>query len=492
MAARRRRGPSEPEGGAASEAPLSALLGSVQLSRAVVARLEARMRQQVRAAVDAQASQQRSLALGGDLDAPWRSVGAVGCLRAFKMRGRDPEAGELHWPTTERSATDEFTINEESTMARIAAGGVFASATGAAGVSRGRSGTRVRIQREDKRGAMRGELEMQAFRAFGRVQGHFRDIVGAHYAANSADFLQQQRLLSPYVTDATVLRSIRASKDSYFGIKWVCEMAPSSLLLSSGSSSTKRDCCFLEMIGFTADAQGREVGFVAVASVEAPECPPFPGFLRVARVRMQRTLIVRATDATLATSELFIMGESDDARSASSLAVNARLRVLMTVMNDVSLVIDSQNLVKQTLIPQRPWIPDGARIACSICSREFHFFKRRRHHCRLCGELVCKTCYVLRTVPCGDFAITASAAMANEDGHAAFPLLVPARTRPQRAVTDNQKRQEDLSEVETTKFCVRCVMGLRSIDKRLDTFAQEISKRKFWSLWWLASVHGRL
>lgn len=497
-ATRRRRGTSggsgPADGNVAGDAPLSALLSTVQLSRAVVARLEARMKQQVRAAVDAQAAQQRSLALGGDLDAPWRAAGAVGCLRAFKMRGRDPAAGELHWPTTERSAADEFTINEESTMARTAVGGVFASAAGAAGVSRAR--TRNRMAGLETTGPMRDELDMQSFRVFGRVQGHFRDIVDAHYAANSADFLQQQRLLSPYVTDATVLRSIRASKDSYFGIKWVSETAPSSLLLSSGSSSSsaKRDCCFLEMVGFTADAHGREVGFVAIASVEAPECPPFPGFLRVARVQMQRTMLVRATDASLATSELFIMGESDDARSASSLAVNARLRVLMAVLNDVSLVIDSQNLVKQTLIAPQPWVPDDARIACSVCSRKFHFLKRRRHHCRLCGELVCKTCYVFRTVPCADFAATASVATAGATGTAAFPPLAPsapARIRPQRAVTDNnQKRREDQGEVVATKFCVRCIMGLRAIDKRLDVFAQEISKRKCRVLLWMRSVQA--
>lgn len=64
---------------------------------------------------------------------------------------------------------------------------------------------------------------IQSYRTFGRVQGNYRDIVDAHYAATSSDFIQQQKLLSPVVTDGAVLHTIRATKDSYLGIKWLAE-----------------------------------------------------------------------------------------------------------------------------------------------------------------------------------------------------------------------------------------------------------------------------
>ncbi|KAF0701367.1 Aste57867_8148 [Aphanomyces stellatus] len=38
------------------------------------------------------------------------------------------------------------------------------------------------------------------------------------------------------------------------------------------------------------------------------------------------------------------------------------------------------------------WVPDTDRPACSLCSRAFHTLVRRRHHCRVCGEVVCFQC----------------------------------------------------------------------------------------------------
>merc|ERR1712018_841804 len=37
------------------------------------------------------------------------------------------------------------------------------------------------------------------------------------------------------------------------------------------------------------------------------------------------------------------------------------------------------------------WVPDDASNNCSCCKSEFTVLNRR-HHCRRCGNLVCKTC----------------------------------------------------------------------------------------------------
>ncbi|OQR81528.1 hypothetical protein THRCLA_11647 [Thraustotheca clavata] len=37
------------------------------------------------------------------------------------------------------------------------------------------------------------------------------------------------------------------------------------------------------------------------------------------------------------------------------------------------------------------WIDDNLRSNCYICNRKFNLF-RRRHHCRMCGEVVCTSC----------------------------------------------------------------------------------------------------
>jgi rabenosyn-5 len=36
-----------------------------------------------------------------------------------------------------------------------------------------------------------------------------------------------------------------------------------------------------------------------------------------------------------------------------------------------------------------PWAPDAAAAACPLCAAPFHPLTNRKHHCRLCGQLVC-------------------------------------------------------------------------------------------------------
>jgi len=199
------------------------------------------------------------------------------------------------------------------------------------------------------------------------------------------------------------------------------------------------------MVGYTTDTNGQEIGVVATASVDVPECPELSRSMKLTRVRMKRTmLVIPSSDTPKVTSDVFVMGSSE--ANESSIVAHAQHRLNMAVLNDISLVIDSQNIAKQTLVLQENWVPDEQRPSCSICSRKFHFMCRRRHHCRLCGDVVCKTCYVTRSVPDTHM----------EDSSGCKP--------------------GDASAICQTKLCVRCVMGLRAVDKRLDKFSQQVSK----------------
>uniref|UniRef100_A0A0N5ANH8 FYVE-type domain-containing protein n=1 Tax=Syphacia muris TaxID=451379 RepID=A0A0N5ANH8_9BILA len=43
------------------------------------------------------------------------------------------------------------------------------------------------------------------------------------------------------------------------------------------------------------------------------------------------------------------------------------------------------------------WLSDNDVKNCQICMAAFHSFSRRRHHCRLCGRIMCGTCSVFLT-----------------------------------------------------------------------------------------------
>ncbi|KAL3665977.1 hypothetical protein V7S43_008775 [Phytophthora oleae] len=408
-------------------APTPTAFAPVSLSRSQAARLETMMKQQVQDAVLARTAQ---LSKENRLDSDWRFVSSLGQLKTFKLQGTDSFSSTSSWATTLERSNRATACNVND---RISSGShtwtTRSRSTRYGRMSFSRRTVGATIGRRDP---LDPRPPLRSFRTFGRVQGNYRDIVDAHHASNSVDFIQQQKLLSPVVIDGAVLRTIRATKDSYLGLKWIAE----------NSFAGKRDICFVEMVGYTINTNGQEIGFVAMASVDVPECPELTGSMKFTRVRIKRTmLVVSSADTPKATSDVFVMGASET--NESSLIAHAHYRLNMAVLNDISLVIDSQNIAQQTLVLHKNWVPDESRPACNICSRSFHFMYRRRHHCRLCGDVVCKTCYVTRAVPGADM----------EEGY---------RRKP--------------TEICQTKFCVRCVMGLRAMDKRLDKFSQQISK----------------
>uniref|UniRef100_M4BVG6 FYVE-type domain-containing protein n=1 Tax=Hyaloperonospora arabidopsidis (strain Emoy2) TaxID=559515 RepID=M4BVG6_HYAAE len=386
------------------------------------------MTQQVQDAVLARTMQ---LSSDNKLDSDWRHVGTLGHLKAFKIRGVDSFSSTSSWATTLKrsSRATACTVDDRISISTC-------TSTSQRSIQ---SRTKMSTATHRTVGATIGRHNpldpcppLQSSRIFGRVQGNYRDIVDVHYATNSVDFVQGQKLLSPGVIDGAVLLNIRSTRDSYLGIKWLAE----------NTFAGKRDVCFVEMTGYTTDTDGQEIGFVALASVDVPECPELTGSMKLTRVRMKRTMLVTpAEDEPKTTSEVFVMGAIE--ANESALVALAQYRLKMAVLSDISLVIDSQNIAKQKLAPHKNWVPDECRPSCSICSRKFHFVNRRRHHCRLCGDIVCKACYVVRAVP---------------------------------GIVDPVEGYSSDLVICRTKFCVRCVVSLRVMDKQLDRFSRRMSR----------------
>ncbi|EEY57901.1 uncharacterized protein PITG_00489 [Phytophthora infestans T30-4] len=51
----------------------------------------------------------------------------------------------------------------------------------------------------------------------------------------------------------------------------------------------------------------------------------------------------------------------------------------------------ADNLFVSHLVDSADWVADHERNLCYVCTRPFGTF-RRKHHCRMCGEVVCKNC----------------------------------------------------------------------------------------------------
>uniref|UniRef100_K3X083 FYVE-type domain-containing protein n=1 Tax=Globisporangium ultimum (strain ATCC 200006 / CBS 805.95 / DAOM BR144) TaxID=431595 RepID=K3X083_GLOUD len=370
----------------------------VQLTLAHAAQLEASLHAQLQDALRVYHENYANgfAAVGGDrLDAPWKYVGSVGRLKTYKVAGMETS------PTRQRRQRP--TQPQNDVLAPL------------------------------------GHV-VQSYRTSGKIQGFYKDILRVHHTENSLEFLNQQTLLYPDTVDAAVLHTMRSTPDQeqYFGIKWAAMTSPSPDI-------GHRDYCYVEMLGYTVDFQGKEIGFSVSASVDIPECPNMFATNHVTRVRMRNTMLIIPTQDAQSTSEIFVMGVKEVVDS--SLGTNAHHRHFMAILSDMSLVIDSHNITQQSLIPTNEWVPDRDRVECNICCRKFNFLFRRKHHCRLCGEVICRTCLVKRSIP--------SARGADDEGKS-FPS-------PKHSIA-------------TEKFCVRCVMSLRAIDRRRNNFTQQVFK----------------
>lgn len=55
----------------------------------------------------------------------------------------------------------------------------------------------------------------------------------------------------------------------------------------------------------------------------------------------------------------------------------------------------NDDFLVQHLVDPTDWVSDKERTLCNVCTRQFSTF-RRKHHCRMCGEIVCSNCTLLK------------------------------------------------------------------------------------------------
>ncbi|KAF4131339.1 FYVE zinc finger domain-containing protein [Phytophthora infestans] len=251
----------------------------------------------------------------------------------------------------------------------------------------GSEGPLTAIRKESTEGLTNSE-----FRLFGCIQGDWRNFINFFYAETSEELFEWNQFMYGYAVDAVVLKNIH-TRDSgkpheYLGLKWTC--------LQPSSFGRKRDNCFLEYLTYTKDELGRSVGVRVTLPVEIDECPDLYRSLRVKRIKTHNVAIVRPAGSSSEATQLFVMSENDFA----GLSVSAKnFKKFMRIYNDMALFVDSKHILKQGMICKTNWMPNNSRKACTNCQLPFNAATRRRSHCRLCGDIFCNHCLIVRNVP---------------------------------------------------------------------------------------------
>ncbi|KAG7399678.1 hypothetical protein PHYBOEH_008185 [Phytophthora boehmeriae] len=263
-------------------------------------------------------------------------------------------------------------------------------------------------------------------RIFGRVNGDYRHFIDFFYAERSAELFAWNQFMFGYATDAAVLKNIYTvsskKKCLYMGIKWTC-LNPSPLV-------KKRDNCYMEYLIYTKDLRGRDVGVRVTLPLDIPECPELPRKLKTKRIRLNTVWITRPADREPNVTEFFMLSQNN----FNGLAVTANYyKRMMHILQNMSVFVDSRRILMQGMMTRKNWATSASRKSCCVCSRNFGP-TRRRHHCRLCGDLICRRCIIVRDAP-------------KEEG------------------ADDTTGSSRIFHVVKTKFCVLCVTKMRESSK---------------------------
>lgn len=137
---------------------------------------------------------------------------------------------------------------------------------------------------------------------------------------------------------------------------------------------------------------GRPMYVRALQSVYLPQCQPWIDELGVKPTDLQPTgIMVREATQRPGFVEVQFVASILEKTQLPMTSRRAKLRALCAKVAKLEEVITSRRL-SQSLLAHTPlWVHNRERPVCHCCDAVFNL-TRRRHHCRLCGEICCADC----------------------------------------------------------------------------------------------------
>ncbi|KAG3035689.1 hypothetical protein PC121_g548 [Phytophthora cactorum] len=166
------------------------------------------------------------------------------------------------------------------------------------------------------------------------------------------------------------------------------------------------------------------LAYKLLRSMETRHCPELLESHRVVRCKVPLGgFILYPTDSSDKTDVVFYMSIAQDDPNNRSGNNNTMLtqcsdrqfRALQSVVRQMALqvsrldsAVDSYKMsLHLESLRTLQWVRNAERNECVVCYRRFHQLTRRRHHCRLCGEVICRECSVHKDIDLPTFGPTA-------------------------------------------------------------------------------------
>ncbi|EQC29868.1 hypothetical protein SDRG_12413 [Saprolegnia diclina VS20] len=231
--------------------------------------------------------------------------------------------------------------------------------------------------------------------AVGALPTTFSSLVDALYADTSNDQkILDSILLEHDFANAGVLSVLEARRkddaSAFLGLKY--------LKFNIAMSSAPRDLTYVEHSGTRLNEHGARVLYVLRESVALPAVPEAKG---TTRATMLASFVYTASprgDVDV-TCRWFM-----DPNSSSILLNFGAAKVRQMLLRTATLPAYRRIVTRP---PASSWVPDADRKACVVCGKRFNAL-RSKHHCRLCGEIMCSGCTtkIVYVPACASQAVT--------------------------------------------------------------------------------------
>ncbi|OWZ23897.1 LOW QUALITY PROTEIN: hypothetical protein PHMEG_0001157 [Phytophthora megakarya] len=224
---------------------------------------------------------------------------------------------------------------------------------------------------------------------YGIMDGTVDDLVYGLYQGSTDEMKTLSAFLGEdSLIDCAVLKTIRQTRSSYLGLKWKL----------SRTVGGNRDCCYMEYVGVSGDANGQRYGYHVMESVAVRTCPHFDDN-SIVRTNMSFCYIFRPgkladqvevfmTGAYDSSADVLTAGGVGDYRTAMDMLFN-----LPTAMTGAEAKKISAMVTKQSGALRGASSKNQSGNHCSICRAKSGLLSSHSS-CQTCGAVICSKCRI--------------------------------------------------------------------------------------------------
>ncbi|OWZ20297.1 hypothetical protein PHMEG_0005313 [Phytophthora megakarya] len=261
-----------------------------------------------------------------------------------------------------------------------------------------------------------------SIRAVATVRASLDDVMDIFLAQNTVDYRSLMQLqLREFFADAAVLFHKEQNESEALSIKWTAARTKKSVSLGHVGV----DFCFLEYAGVVSSElvdgpktnglngsssshKNSPVGVCLYESIDQAECPSLHDSHKLDRASVSKCGFLfrpHADEGVVEATFVCSIRQPPGARSKRRWN-RALLAHWAQSVSGIEEAISRRRISKELTKRRVPtWVNDKDRACCHLCLKTFTN-TRRKHHCRACGEIICRACSVYKSVDLQSVGLT--------------------------------------------------------------------------------------